>query len=47
VAVFIGLLASVTVRVPWNVPAEAGVPEIAPVSELIVSGDGSPVADHA
>jgi hypothetical protein len=46
-AVCIGLLASVAVTVTWNVPVDAGVPEMAPVSELMVSDEGSPVADQA
>jgi hypothetical protein len=46
-AVCIGLLTSVTVTVTVEGPVDAGVPEIIPVVELMLSPEGSPVADHA
>ena len=41
-----GLVESVTVTCTGKDPAAAGVPEITPLVALMVSGDGSPVADH-
>jgi hypothetical protein len=35
-----------TLRSTWRVPDAVGTPEIVPVSELILSPAGSPLADH-
>ena len=46
VAVAVRFAASVAVTVTLLVPAVVGVPEIAPVDELMLTPAGRPVADH-
>jgi len=42
----VGPVPSLTVTVTVEVPAATGVPEIAPITELITRPEGSPVAEY-